>query len=599
MPEVVEITAVSDDSPPPPATLSPSPSPPPPPPTLKTRKDGFPVGSRPVPTETQSSLIAKTIPNPRYTRYLSDHSNKEQRTDRLLEWWRSLPSTAQSQMSAHVYRDFPPLIDPPDGEFKYIDVIIEPPDSDKAFNDMYGAGDYHFYLNTGGEKGSKRTLAEGYIKGHRDFKSQPPSDKRITELDSNGIPKFVDFHDPVNRTYVEFLRSRGIIPEIFQQKKKEDEMAAEGVIKQVLEQNAKMMDKMSSQPASAPATGVGYVDPSVSAALAELRGSITGLRETISAGKNSPDMMQMLTFATNLADRASKGNDPDKYLGMIMDLNKDLAQAKLEGLRSEINALRAERGGGGNPSDPASNYRSGAGLTGWMEELRSVKKFVDDVSGVGEGGGVAEVAKAPWWGELVGIAMPHLATMTGNLVQLYQLSKMTQPQASTPMPMPQPMPMSQAPPSHPSPMPAQGAIPSPSPTDNPNPQPSASAPPPPPPPADVLGNHLNMIQIPLLNCLEDGGQTGADFAYWFENGFGEPLFRNIVEYGPKNLSIPTTNAQVMALDNFAPLKAQLSARGITREKVEVFVREFVGYKREEYERVNGMDGAGDGEGDAA
>ncbi len=96
-----------------------------------------------------------------------------------------------------------------------------------------------------------------------------------------------------------------------------------------------------------------------------------------------------------------------------------------------------------------------------------------------------------------------------------------------------------------------------------------------------------MIQIPLINCIEDG-ESGADFAYWFENGYGEPIRMMVCEFGPKNLSIPAVQAIMLAFDNFPPLKMKLdqlaTTHGFTQEKLTKWVTEFVEFDRDAYEQ---------------
>src|SRR4051812_17527059 len=84
----------------------------------RPRKDGAPVGSR------ASETKASVIPNPPFTKYYSSHGNPNQKTRAAWTWWNGLPTPMKEIVEAHVYRDWPVLLDPPEGEYKYIDVII-------------------------------------------------------------------------------------------------------------------------------------------------------------------------------------------------------------------------------------------------------------------------------------------------------------------------------------------------------------------------------------------------------------------------------------------------------------------------------------------
>lgn len=546
-----------------------------------------PAGLSPTPvrptTPIPASTIAMAIPNPPFRRYYSDHTNKGQRVNRLLEWWRELPEIAKVQMSAHVYRDWPVLLDPDEGsgEFKYIDVIIEAPDTDLAFGDAYGAGDYHFFLNTGGDKGSKRTLAEGYIKGHRDLKSQPPADKRITETGPDGLPKYVDFNDPQNKTYVEFLRTRGMIPELFKRQKEEADMAQEGVVKQLMDQNKMLMDKATAAPAPPAAPVYQGPDMQTAAALAELRGSMTALREMIANGRGgNNDASSMLELSMRMASQLTQANDPTKYLEMIGKLNETVSKLQMDRMEDRLKDLsdRLERGhnsGGGPAGDPPGPNKA-TGLAGLMEELRSVKGFIEEVGG-GKRGDVEEAAAPAWMTAIAGVA-PHLASIVGNVVQAYALSKvqpgMMPPPPQAPAPVPQPTTM-------PSQMPAPGMGPV------AVPDPALAAPTMPPGMSDPITTLLFQIQIPLVNYIEDG-QSGEDFAFWFQNSFGEPLYYRLIEYGPKSLAIPAEQAVMLGLENFPPIKIKLDQIGFTGEALQKFVQEFVGFDRAAYTRREGI-----------
>jgi len=582
---------------PPPATSAALPSSPSPAGTARK----FPVGKVPpgvFQKKPPSVDPDRTVPNPKFQKYYSDHPNPAQRTIKLWQWWNELPPGPKDQLIAYVYRDFPPLLTPLEdsGEYDYIDKVVEPFENDKDFNDKYGAGDYHVYINT--ISVPPRTLALGFIKGSRDFKSQPPSDRRIGEMGEDGWPKWIDRNDPQCKTYIEFLRARGVLPELHQIEKEKEKMAQAETTTKLIEQNRELTDKIfniaekaTAAAAAAPkeAPGASLAGDALRSAFESattagkignelLRDAIKTMQDTLSTGRNNgPDTAEMLKVAMDLADKMSRTHDASPYVDAIMRLNETVAALKAELASRQVTAQTQQATNGGV-----------SGIKSMVEDLRAVKDLMSDLSG---GDGEVEVAKMPWWAGMLSSVMPHLATTAQSLFSMYMLSQ--QRAAGVPVPQPGASPGFSGVPQQPQPQPAPGnviAMPmplaAPGSTDygtgtapppangaiNGNPAP-ASAPAPGTGLSPLALQILSVIQLPLRNQLRDG-LSGADFADWFIGGFGEQVYNTLIGFAE-----PVIVSAIYA----SPVAQQIT--DIPREQVEKFVHEFCTFNPEEYDRM--------------
>jgi hypothetical protein len=544
------------------------------------RKDGFPQGSRIVKPGNPGIDPAYSVPNPKFQRYYSDHANAAQRTVKLWNWMHELPSTCRELIDIYIYRDWPPLLSAPDGSGEYdnIDKIpgTECFERDEDLNDRYGAGDYHCFINVG-VKPHRRTIATAWIKGNRSFRDLPPCDKRITELGADGFPKYIDRNDPQTKTYVEYLRSRGIIPEVFQANKEKQEMESAATVKEfgaTLERFAdraiSAAEKQAEAAKAPPPRSEG--DDTVKTVVGGLRDTISALQKSIEGGSNrGNDATAMLGIALEIADKISKANDAKPYLDIISKLNESVMALKMEMLNEKIESLRQPPA----PAPAPAAQGGVGGLKGMIEDFRAIKELMGDMGGEAE-----VVSTATGWAGVVERGLPHIATLGQTLLQMYMASQMRGPgptgmgQVPQPTPMPQPMP--QAPPQGPGPGPVlqmQPLPPAPAPILQANGTPQAPGAAPAPDAQAILMNALNTIQVPLSNQLHDG-LDGDDFADWFIGGFGEGIYRELTAYGAAALT--------MGMYSFPPIASRIV--DLPREQVEKFVQEFCGFDGVEYDR---------------
>jgi hypothetical protein len=564
----------------------------PPPPSTKIgrpRDDGFPIGSRPVKDNGKSPDPALQVPNPKFQRYYSDHANAAQRSIKLWTWVKELPTWAQEIIDVYVYRDYPPLLDPPEGsnEYKYIDKLpaSELFSKDEEINDKYGAGDFHLFLNVGEQRPHKRTLATAYVKGSRSFRDLPPCDKRITEMGVDGFPKWIDRNDPQCKVYVEYLRTRGIIPELHQVKKEQDAMAEAAQTNKLIDKVIEMAEgNRNKSPALESDTIKQVIDASLSGARAStemLKDTVKTLQEQITAGKSNNgggDLTAVLGIALDIADKISKANDPAPYLQIINKLNETVMGMKMEMLDAKIEQLKTQPAPVAQSINPVQSGVSSLKAT--IEDFRAIKDLFGDLGG--EAAEDAVAAKMPWWGSLVSTALPVVEKVGLGLLQAYLMSQ-TRPgavTASQPQSQPQqPFPMQQ-PPNAVQMQPASLPSPSPAPTftngaGNGTGTATGTTPPPitMPDPQAMLIRLIDLIQVPLTNYIIDN-QGGDDFADWFIGGFGEEMYADVIKY--------TAPVLTMGLYSYPPIAARLAQT--PRETVEKFINDFCSFNGEDWDR---------------
>lgn len=548
----------------------------------RPRHDDLPIGSRKVRANPLDPC--SDVPNAKYSQFKSDEPNPRKKTIRLWTWMNELPSPIREKTEVFVYREWPPLIEPPppvkgdDRDYKNIDKFsgIECFKNDEDLTDRYGAGDFKVFINTG-VKPYRRTIATAWVKGTHDLRAFPPCDKRITEMGDDGFPRWIDKADPQCKLYVEFLRSRGVIPEVFQANKEKQEMESAATVKEfgaTLERFAdraiSAAEKQAEAAKAPPPRSEG--DDTVKTVVGGLRDTIGALQKSIEGGSNrGNDATAMLGIALEIADKISKANDAKPYLDIISKLNESVMALKMEMLNEKIESLRQP------PAPvPAPAAQGGVGgLKGMIEDFRAIKELMGDMGGEAEA-----VSTATGWAGVVERGLPHIATLGQTLLQMYMASQMRGPgpagmgQVPQPMPMPQPMP--QAPPQAPGPGPVlqmQPLPPAPAPILQANGAPQAPGAAPAPDAQAILMNALNTIQVPLSNQLHDG-LDGDDFADWFIGGFGEGIYRELTAYGAAALTL--------GMYSFPPIASRIA--DLPREQVEKFVQEFCGFDGAEYDR---------------
>jgi hypothetical protein len=559
--------------------------------TGRPRHDGAPPNSKRVRPGSQDP--AYSVPNPQFTKYYSDDPNAQKRTLKLWTWVKLLHVSLQSLIDVYVYRDWPPLMpaNPEDDDYNNIDkfAATELWARDEDVNDKYGAGDFHVFLNVG-VKPHRRTIATAFIKGNRNFRDLPPADKRITQMGEDGFPKYIDRNDPQCKTYVEFLRARGIIPEIYQAEKERMKMEQAqtvtetiGSVERMADKLVKMAEAKATPPAPAPSgTGLGSdtINNLIEASMAGAKASTEILKDTIKTlqegagggGRGGNDATAMLGIALEIADKISKANDATPYLNIISKLNESVMALKMEMLNEKIESLRQPPA----PAPAPAPAQSGVGgLKGMIEDFRAIKDLMGDM-----GGDAAEaVSTATGWAGVVERGLPHIATLGQTLLQMYMASQMRGPgpagMGQVPQPAPMPRPMPQTPPQAPGLGPVlqmQPLPPAPAPVTQTNGTPQAPGAAPTPDAQAILMNALNTIQVPLSNQLHDG-LDGDDFADWFIGGFGEGIYRELTAYGAAALTL--------GMYSFPPIATRIA--DLPREQVEKFVQEFCGFDGVEYD----------------
>src|SRR5215469_4433003 len=355
----------------------------------------------------------RIVPTPRFTKFNSEHLNSAQRSTKLWEWCASLTDHAKQHVALYIYREFPPLLEPEAGDYKYIDILPgeTPITSDKELNDRYGAGDYKIFVNASeappGAPRDERTLAVAWVQGSRDFVGMPPNDKRITAMNEDGWPKYIDPADPRTKTYIEYLRGRGILKELGQIKKERTAMATAEAEKEksAIDLLGKLVERVTTQPPPQPNANPFSEDIFKNMMEAGLAGARTGnemlsetikvLREQMVNNKGGGEStMQMLTLAMEIAKQMAASNNPAPYLEIIGKLNERMAQLQIDQLKDQIEMLRTTAQQQNNPAPPRKSA---------LEELRDAKELLQELGlnlgGGGQGEEDTAPVRGPWWAQ--------------------------------------------------------------------------------------------------------------------------------------------------------------------------------------------------------
>lgn len=161
---------------------------------------------------------AKSFPPPACFHFRDDNKEIKKRPQGFFEYWKEVwdDPALRDRIMVYVYRIWPVLVEHRRQLDKFTDPI--------SYDDLqlrYGAGDYHIKMNDAGMK--YKTVAICTAKGFRDEANHPP----IYDIDA------LDTRDPLNQSFIERLRVRGIRvpgdPGYFgtseKEQKEEDEMA--------------------------------------------------------------------------------------------------------------------------------------------------------------------------------------------------------------------------------------------------------------------------------------------------------------------------------------------------------------------------------------
>jgi len=551
------------------------------------------------------------VPTPRFRMFKSDAPGKDQRSQGAWNWWAALPGWAQDHLEVYVYREHPILLEPKKDEegkplyWAYIDKISgnEPLQNDFDLLHRYGCGNYKVLINEVKKKGvseGSRTLCAVYSSnlGGADYKSNPPSDKRISDVTQ------VDLDHPGNKAYVSYLRGIGSLPSQIDNIRKEAEMGATELAAAAQSTTNKLIDTLISRNATDQKDSNksdGTVKEALTGALDVMReGSKAAIEQVKSANE----------YAQRIRDTADANRPPsnapapsedsfEKALKLVAIIQQGSGSAVSEvaELRRHMAAMQTEQVASLNrqverlieaqqkapvPGSPFTTVKDG------VEALKTLKETLDEIGGVDNrrGGGIVEdaidAAGPPWlqkYAPLIGQVVTLATTvfqsrmqmpmgMPGGMPPGYPSQGMPPGyQGATNAPgFPPPGGMTGYPngyPQQPPPalMPSHMPQPGPGfPANTPQPPPTASIPLPP-----QLIHLLNAIQAPLARHIRDPKLTGTHFADWFEGGFGSGTYEEIQGFGAEGI------IQALYLH---PGTAQ-ALNGLPDERIKSFVAEFV------------------------
>lgn len=552
------------------------------------------------------SDVVSTFPIPRFRIFKNDATNMNQRSKSFYTYWNQLPQWAKDQSILYVYRDWPVFKPLPEDstDVQYIDKISgsEPLQDDMDLIQRYGAGSYKLMFNEYHSKTAKKysaenktanTVASVYVVnlGIGDLKSHPPTDVRINRIEN------VDLDQPANKSYVEYLRGRGLLPEQGRKAEKESEMAAIQLVDKLTDKMFEMAEskgKDQSGPMQAVVDGAlrsnEMLQNSSERQVTMLMDTMTKIQElkdrsTIPGGNGGEE--SVVKLALELADKIAGNSKQPVIDPMIMEELRELRKQASEDRNARIASLERQleaRANAPAASSPFSSVKEG------LTAMRAMKEMVEEMSsGSGkEANPVAEAAAAAgapaWLMPAIQIGLP----IVGQIVQAI-MSRNAQAQGGMPMPYPMPGPMQGG---VPNPVPMQGPMPpnnvvampqvaaAPDPVPPPEAAPAPVQPTPAPPTTSLetyglpveVALLLHEVKTPMVQYM-NGRVPGSDFADWFVGGYGEPLWKQIAEAGPDELA--------GAITNFPPIMEKLTALQVGQERIAQFAREFVEWTPEE------------------
>lgn len=530
----------------------------------RPRKDGAPPSGTP---STPETIAGTDIPNPPFTRYAHDHKNPNQRTTKLWRWVDELPEWSKPLLETYIYREWPVLTKPPklDGEGNkippfeqepgYVAKAFHPelPDSDQAFIDRWGAGDYMFYLKFNPVGGKRRTLCQGWVKGTHDFRTYPPVDDRIDDVAN------LDLFDPGNGSYIKWLKSQGKIKDEDKDEREKEEMSAQAeVLGKVIEQNTKLIERTldaaerRNEPAApvAPAAVPGQETET-------MLGIFERLQALIGANKTGSDVPALMQSAIAMAQAISKANDPAPYMERIQKLETEIRQRESEQRAKELSditeQLRDLKASGGAPLQTVPTKSL-------VEQIKDAREMLDQL-GMGDDGPTRNGSKMPWWAET------FLPLVEKSLPQILNLGMAALMPRAQPQPTPAAVPLHQHPQQQPVP---QQQIPGPQLVQQP---PAPQAQPQADPQQQAILEILTAIAGPVVSSIANG-EGGDDFADQFITEHGQRGYRMISQFSAEEIT--------QTLYGF-PLTAGNMAQ-FPRDRVLKFTEEFKSYDAAEYEK---------------
>lgn len=529
----------------------------------RPRKDSMPAGS-------SAPVRVELMPSPRFTTFKSDALSPVQRSKAGFTWWGDLPGWAKDRIVAYVYRDWPLLKnqprngDPDDLVNENIDKIPgnEPLTDDNDLLHRYGCGNYRVRLNDYPPGGQGKTLCIIHVVavGGSDLKSFPPADRRVSDVAQ------VDLDHPSNKSYVEFLRMRGLLPEQSNKAEKEAEVAATEAVKEMVGQNAKLTDRLFGMVESkskegdaattmiveSAKTAIQMAKDSADAQREEYRAKIRDL-EGVSGERRGTSIDEVIKLAQLMHAPANGSDEAAALRAELAQVRMSLDREREDRIKSlEQRILDMAK----NPAPVAPSPFSS--MDEMVNGLRKVRELTEEMSG-GSGpaptGIVEEVASGgpKWLGPVIDLA--------GKVVTAFMMQRQGAPAPPTPQ---QPAYAPPAPPQGPGPMLVA---------------PPAAQPNGIPPEVTQI---LDRIAKPLERAINEG-MAGDQLGGWYIDGYGVLDFNKI-----KDLGVDTVLQILMA---YPPTAQTLS--GLTDMRRRQFVVDFLKAEPAQPEDEEEDDAAGD------
>lgn len=532
----------------------------------RPRKDGAPPSGTP---STPETIAGADIPNPPFARYAHDHKNPNQRTGKLWRWIDELPEWSKPLLEIYVYREWPVLIKPSkldeDGnkippyeqEPGYIAKAFYPelPGTDQAFTDRWGAGDYFFILKFNPTGGKRRDLCRGWVKCSHDFRTFPPVDDRIDDVNN------LDLADPGNGSYIKWLKSQGKLKDEEKETRENEEMSAQAeVLGKVIEQNTKLIERTldAAEKRNEPAPAMPALTPGQETET--MLGIFERLQALIGANKTGSDVPALMQSAIAMAQAISKANDPAPYMQRIQELELQVRRQEADQRAKELaeitEQLRELKAGGGTPLQTVPTKSL-------VEQIKDAREMLAEL-GMDDDGPTRN-SKVPWWAEMFAPLAEKAVPMLLQVGTAY-LMRGNQPQPAPAAPVtplhqhPQQQPMQ----AQPQQLPGPQVVP---------PSPQAQQQPPADPQQQAILEILTAIAGPVVSAIANG-EGGDDFADAFLSEHGQRGYRLITQFDAETIT--------QTLYAF-PLTAG-SMQQFPRENVLKFVGEFKAYDPAEYEK---------------
>lgn len=522
----------------------------------RPRKDGAPPGSSAAPASSTTNK-PRPVPRPKFSLYSNESPRVDDRSQAGWNWIAALSPMDKSRCLGYLYREWPVLLDPPKGDFKYIDKIMaaDMPTSDEELARRYGCGDYKLtFVQTvpDNQELCQIRIANCGARNLRDF---PPVDRRLGDVSQ------VDLENKSNKSYIEYLRGRGLMPDQIAGIKKEAEMAETSLVNGVLEQNRELVrEVMNNNRAQAPAEAnagevksLEIVDRAVQMSQEITQSTYTRMLDVATAkGTGSDPVASAIEIAKLLVGATSPQSAEVEKLRLQLDeerrrreedqraREREDHRRDMDSLRTEIVALRTNP----NVSVPTT------GVDSIVETI--TKKVLEDL----DIDDLKPAAKAaPWWVEpLLEKGLPVI----GGLVQHFMGGGQAQPQAAqqahTGVPPPPPgyqvgQPVTQIP-AAPQQQPQQNEV------------------------ARRAAQLLADSSAQFIQTLTDTEMDGDDFADFLIESHGKLGYALIANWSEEEIA--------QAFRTFPMTAAHVAT--VTPERLASFSRAFKGYNQDAYDK---------------